>query len=159
MDEFQTVHTHFPHCKVLYTETIPLRLLNTTMFNALSCTVYTWICVIATVSVLVHLKILNFIPTTEQYNSIPQNLEPVEMKFTPKRYKELVKSEKNTKTYRLVNGIDELVCCICLEEFKKGCIIHSTSCNHRFHPKCLGRYLKKECLTPKCPMCRKDLRE
>jgi hypothetical protein len=92
-------------------------------------------------------------------DAIPQNLEPVKVTLTPKMYKERVVSEMNNKTYRSVHGTDELECCIFLEGFKKGCTIHRTSCNHHFHPKCLGRYLKKECLTPACPMCRKDLRE
>jgi len=100
-----------------------------------------------------------FRSTPEQDNSIPPNLEPVKVTLTPKRYKELVASEKNNKSYRSINRTDELECCICLDEFKKGCTIHRTSCNHHFHPKCLGQYLKKECLTPTCPMCRKDLRE
>ena len=159
MDEFKTVYVYPQHCTTLYTDTIPVRLLNTTLINAISCTVYLWVCVFVCVSVLVHLEILNFKPTLEPDNSIHQNLEPMKATISPKRYKELVKSEKNKKKYRLENGIDELECCICLEEFKKGCIIHRTSCNHRFHPNCLGRYLKKECLTPTCPMCRKDLRE
>ena len=95
----------------------------------------------------------------EADDAIPQNLEPVKVTLTPKMYKERVVSEMNNKTYRSVHGTDELECCICLEGFKKGCTIHRTSCYHHFHPKCLGRYLKKECLTPTCPMCRKDIRE
>ena len=99
-----------------------------------------------------------FILEPEPDNYIPRGSEPVKVTLSRKRYKELVESEKNNKKYRSANGIDELECCICLEEFKKGYIIHRTSCNHHFHPKCLTRYLTKECLTPNCPMCRKDLR-
>lgn len=104
-------------------------------------------------------RVLIVIGEMRQTPVIPQNLEPVKVTLSSKRYKEVVVSEINNKTYRSLHGTDNLECCICLEAFKKGCTIHRTRCNHHFHPKCLGRYLKKECITPACPMCRKDLRE
>ncbi len=50
-------------------------------------------------------------------------------------------------------------CMICQDEMKKGDIIGITKCGHSFHKKCIKKWLTKECIHPKCPVCNKDVRE
>jgi hypothetical protein len=48
-------------------------------------------------------------------------------------------------------------CSICFENIKKTERVSKTTCGHKFHTRCLRRWLTKECSTPTCPMCRADL--
>lgn len=69
------------------------------------------------------------------------------------------------KVVRVVRGTKklgcelDLTCGICLDELKVGNKWAITKCNHGFHPKCIKRWLTKECIHPKCPMCNMDVRD
>jgi Ring finger domain len=45
---------------------------------------------------------------------------------------------------------DDLICSICLEKFFMGQKVRITSCNHRFHPDCIDKWLT---LKGNCPNC------
>ena len=49
------------------------------------------------------------------------------------------------------NNVD---CCICLEEMKRGCPVLMLNCTHIFHPKCLRGWLQSKKI---CPICRHQL--
>ncbi|CAF3731915.1 unnamed protein product [Adineta steineri] len=48
------------------------------------------------------------------------------------------------------------LCDICLNEYKSDDKLRTIPCLHRFHSKCIDKWLKKN---SKCPMCRSDLRK
>jgi hypothetical protein len=53
-------------------------------------------------------------------------------------------------------GADEDLgaCCICLDEMTKGVQVRKLPCDHKFHPKCIDKWLlRNKC----CPMCKKDI--
>ena len=47
-------------------------------------------------------------------------------------------------------------CVICLDEFKRKEILRTLFCLHRFHKKCIDKWLKDKI---KCPSCNQDMRE
>ncbi|CAF0886511.1 unnamed protein product [Rotaria sp. Silwood1] len=47
-----------------------------------------------------------------------------------------------------------VLCDICLNEYKPDDKLRTIPCLHRFHSKCIDKWLKKN---SKCPMCRSDL--
>ncbi|CAF1571097.1 unnamed protein product [Adineta ricciae] len=49
-----------------------------------------------------------------------------------------------------------VVCDICLNEYKTHDKVRTIPCLHRFHTRCIDKWLKK---SSKCPMCRSDLRK
>jgi len=49
-----------------------------------------------------------------------------------------------------------ILCDICLNEYKPDDKLRTIPCLHRFHCKCIDKWLKK---SSKCPMCRSDLRK
>ncbi|CAF0729639.1 unnamed protein product [Rotaria sordida] len=49
-----------------------------------------------------------------------------------------------------------VVCDICLNEYKANDKVRTIPCLHRFHTRCIDKWLKK---STKCPMCRSDLRK
>lgn len=45
-------------------------------------------------------------------------------------------------------------CCICLDEMTKGVQVRKLPCNHKYHPKCIDKWLERnKC----CPMCKQDI--
>ena len=45
-------------------------------------------------------------------------------------------------------------CCICLDEMTKGVQVRKLPCNHKYHPKCIDKWLlRNKC----CPMCKQDI--
>lgn len=49
-----------------------------------------------------------------------------------------------------------VVCDICLNDYKAHDNLRTIPCLHRFHVRCIDKWLKK---SSKCPMCRSDLRK
>mmetsp|Transcript_2342 Transcript_2342/g.6910 ORF Transcript_2342/g.6910 Transcript_2342/m.6910 type:complete len:365 (+) Transcript_2342:107-1201(+) len=49
---------------------------------------------------------------------------------------------------------DNKECCICLADFSKSMEVRFTSCNHAYHSRCLGNWLK---VNRTCPLCRCSL--
>ena len=45
-------------------------------------------------------------------------------------------------------------CVICYEEFKKGAVLKELNCGHKFHSRCIDRWLKKSAT---CPLCMKPI--
>ena len=45
-------------------------------------------------------------------------------------------------------------CVICCEEFKKGAVLKELNCGHKFHSRCIDRWLKKSAT---CPLCMKPI--
>lgn len=79
------------------------------------------------------------------------DLEDVKVNMPSDKFTELIgfkvprKDEVGTK------------CSVCFDEIKKTERMSKTACGHKFHTRCLRRWLTKECNTPTCPMCRADL--
>lgn len=64
--------------------------------------------------------------------------------------------------YKYIKTIDATqasTCGICLEEIPLHEPIGRTSCSHEFHEGCIKTWLIEKCQTPKCPVCRHDVRE
>ncbi|CAF5087472.1 unnamed protein product [Rotaria magnacalcarata] len=49
-----------------------------------------------------------------------------------------------------------VICDICLNEYKANDKVRTIPCLHRFHTRCIDKWLKK---SSKCPMCRSDLKK
>lgn len=49
---------------------------------------------------------------------------------------------------------ENCACAVCMEEFKGGEMLSTLPCFHRFHRKCVERWLKQ---TPSCPTCKYEL--
>lgn len=47
-------------------------------------------------------------------------------------------------------------CMVCLENFQKGDKVLELPCKHKYHGKCISRWLLK--YRPTCPVCAKDVR-
>ena len=92
----------------------------------------------------------------EYRNAYLGTMEDKKVTLDKDEYKQNIKMVRVTK--KLKRELDN-VCGICLEELKVGNMCAMTKCNHGFHPKCLKRWLTKECVHPKCPMCNKDVRD
>jgi hypothetical protein len=60
------------------------------------------------------------------------------------KYKKVKKTDKE---------LIELVCPICIDNFKEGEYYRTLDCTHSFHKKCIDRWFKKD--HSECPMCRK----
>ena len=82
--------------------------------------------------------------------------EPKKVLLDKVEYKENIRTVRGTKKLSREIGT---ICGICLEELKVGNSWAITKCNHGFHPKCIKRWLMKECVHPKCPMCNMDVRD
>ena len=91
----------------------------------------------------------------EHYDQI-LNEENLNGPLNIQEYNNYIKSINYTDSYDHNLTNDE--CPICLEKFILNSELHKTSCNHHYHPKCLKNYLTKLCLTPICPMCRKNIK-
>lgn len=63
---------------------------------------------------------------------------------------------KNSKLeiYQREEGEDEQNCAICLTALENNTIIRKLSCNHKFHYKCIDKWLEDK---HKCPICRSNL--
>lgn len=53
-----------------------------------------------------------------------------------------------------VDGVEDTTCSICQESLTEGTQI--TACRHTFHTSCISEWFS---LSPRCPMCRADIRE
>ena len=71
-------------------------------------------------------------------------------------YNQYIIKHRGTKKTRKALKLNDtnITCPICLEDLKDNRIWHGPKCNHLFHPKCLQKYLKKNCASPQCPVCR-----
>lgn len=67
--------------------------------------------------------------------------------------------EYDNKITKCISTSSEKTCVICMDTIMDGDNIHTTKCNHSFHGDCLERWLKVECIHPKCPMCNTDIRD
>ena len=47
----------------------------------------------------------------------------------------------------------DMICPICLDEYKHGDIVSELACGHQFHPQCVNKWLKERRI---CPMCRRS---
>ena len=47
----------------------------------------------------------------------------------------------------------ECTCTICMDELKEGEFVRKLSCMHKFHPKCVDKWLLTK---PLCPNCKCD---
>lgn len=81
---------------------------------------------------------------------------PKKMTLDNSEYDKMVLVVRGTN--KRSKGMD-LTCGICLDDLKVGNRWAITKCNHGFHPKCIKRWLTKECIHPKCPMCNMDVRD
>ena len=81
--------------------------------------------------------------------SIPSSSSTRTERLTEKQYSRCIESHPT----RPEDGGD---CSICLSKLRKG--YHQLkSCSHRFHQKCLKRWLRKDCVKPTCPLCRTNV--
>ena len=58
---------------------------------------------------------------------------------------------KNLKTYEN-NNLNNINCCICMEDIQNKELISELNCTHQFHESCIKNYLDK--YNYKCPICR-----
>ena len=101
--------------------------------------------------------VVPFDPLRLAFNNYMDSLyKPKKVVLEKSEYNKLVTVVRGTK--KLGKELD-LTCGICLDEVKVGNKWAITKCNHVFHPKCIKRWLTKECIHPKCPMCNTDVRD
>ena len=58
------------------------------------------------------------------------------------------KIELKSRTYDLSDK--NQMCSICMDMFKDGDIIETTECDHKFHGKCVQRWLHEKSICPEC---------
>ena len=80
----------------------------------------------------------------------------------PKRARGASKAmiEKETKKRKATDedvcgeGGEKEKCVICYEDFKKGSVLKELNCGHKFHSRCIDRWLQKSAT---CPLCMKPI--
>lgn len=100
-------------------------------------------------------------------NSAAQMAQPdtsFEEEYEEEEYEEEPPRPSPEQIAMLINSIGDFkhdgkgtqdTCVICLERLKKGEMVKVLpGCTHRFHSKCINKWLK-EC--QKCPLCKDDL--
>jgi len=65
-----------------------------------------------------------------------------------------IEYNKNIIRYIARKKDESIYCCLSLEKIKRGQIVATTSCGHKFKSKELRIWLTKECIEPTCPLCR-----
>ena len=75
---------------------------------------------------------------------------------TPERH--LTSSEyQAVVTVKSAGHSGDALCAICQESITRRHVQHCLPCNHMFHARCLRKYLCHTCVSPSCPLCRRDL--
>jgi hypothetical protein len=85
----------------------------------------------------------------ERNNSI---LRTIYSDFTNKNDNKIILNLNKNTSLKISTIEDE--CSICLQKIKLNQIIRETKCNHKYHAKCLDRWLEEKSL---CPLCKNNL--
>ncbi len=95
-----------------------------------------------------HLAGNNIFPNRQNYNFRVSGNHNREQRVTEKKRLAI-----KFVIYDKTSGDD--VCCICLDEYKRGDEIYVTECNHVFHKNCTLEHIKhSRDNTHVCPLCR-----
>jgi len=86
----------------------------------------------------------------------PLRQPPAPPVMLPVEVKSLLDAISSFELKSLEHTGGQVVCCVCLENYKVGDECTVLPCTHRFHTECLKGWVKKRKCT--CPICRTDIR-